>query len=279
MKKKKSWKERVVFGLIMAVLIVLAIIELVPFLWMFMSGFKSNAELLLEPFKLPEEWLASNYRRAWTNGIGGYLLNSVFVTAISTVMTLVFSIMAAYPIARIRFKYQKASLMFVLSGLMLAPMVAMIPLYKILIGTHLYDTYLAMIVPYVAFLLPFTIFLIWSFFMGIPKDIEESAIIDGCSPVGVLWKIFVPLSKPIISAAAVLAIRTFWNELMFALCFTQSTRLKTVPVGLLSLKSSMETEWPVLVAGLALSALPVVIIYILFQKQLIRNLTAGGVKG
>ena len=279
MKKKKSWKERVVFGLIMAVLIVLAIIELVPFLWMFMSGFKSNAELLLEPFKLPEEWLASNYRRAWTNGIGGYLLNSVFVTAISTVMTLVFSIMAAYPIARIRFKYQKASLMFVLSGLMLAPMVAMIPLYKILIGTHLYDTYLAMIVPYVAFRLPFTIFLIWSFFMGIPKDIEESAIIDGCSPVGVLWKIFVPLSKPIISAAAVLAIRTFWNELMIALCFTQSTRLKTVPVGLLSLKSSMETEWPVLVAGLALSALPVVIIYILFQKQLIRNLTAGGVKG
>ena len=279
MKKKKSWKERVVFGLIMAVLIVLAIIELVPFLWMFMSGFKSNAELLLEPFKLPEEWLASNYRRAWTNGIGGYLLNSVFVTAISTVMTLVFSIMAAYPIARIRFKYQKASLMFVLSGLMLAPMVAMIPLYKILIGTHLYDTYLAMIVPYVAFRLPFTIFLIWSFFMGIPKDIEESAIIDGCSPVGVLWKIFVPLSKPIISAAAVLAIRTFWNELMFALCFTQSTRLKTVPVGLLSLKSSMETEWPGLVAGLALSALPVVIIYILFQKQLIRNLTAGGVKG
>ena len=279
MKKKKSWKERVVFGLIMAVLIVLAIIELVPFLWMFMSGFKSNAELLLEPFKLPEEWLASNYRRAWTNGIGGYLLNSVFVTAISTVMTLVFSIMVAYPIARIRFKYQKASLMFVLSGLMLAPMVAMIPLYKILIGTHLYDTYLAMIVPYVAFRLPFTIFLIWSFFMGIPKDIEESAIIDGCSPVGVLWKIFVPLSKPIISAAAVLAIRTFWNELMFALCFTQSTRLKTVPVGLLSLKSSMETEWPVLVAGLALSALPVVIIYILFQKQLIRNLTAGGVKG
>ena len=279
MKKKKSWKERVVFGLIMAVLIVLAIIELVPFLWMFMSGFKSNAELLLEPFKLPEEWLASNYRRAWTNGIGGYLLNSVFVTAISTVMTLVFSIMAAYPIARIRFKYQKASLMFVLSGLMLAPMVAMIPLYKILIGTHLYDTYLAMIVPYVAFRLPFTIFLIWSFFMGIPKDIEESAIIDGCSPVGVLWKIFVPLSKPIISAAAVLAIRTFWNELMFGLCFTQSTRLKTVPVGLLSLKSTMETEWPVLVAGLALSALPVVIIYILFQKQLIRNLTAGGVKG
>ena len=279
MKKKKSWKERVVFGLIMAVLIVLAIIELVPFLWMFMSGFKSNAELLLEPFKLPEEWLASNYRRAWTNGIGGYLLNSVFVTAISTVMTLVFSIMAAYPIARIRFKYQKASLMFVLSGLMLAPMVAMIPLYKILIGTHLYDTYLAMIVPYVAFRLPFTIFLIWSFFMGIPKDIEESAIIDGCSPVGVLWKIFVPLSKPIISAAAVLAIRTFWNELMFALCFAQSSRLKIVPVGLLSLKSSMETEWPVLVAGLALSALPVVIIYILFQKQLIRNLTAGGVKG
>ena len=279
MKKKKSWKERVVFGLIMAVLIVLAIIELVPFLWMFMSGFKSNAELLLEPFKLPEEWLASNYRRAWTNGIGGYLLNSVFVTAISTVMTLVFSIMAAYPIARIRFKYQKASLMFVLSGLMLAPMVAMIPLYKILIGTHLYDTYLAMIVPYVAFRLPFTIFLIWPFFMGIPKDIEESAIIDGRSPVGVLWKIFLPLSKPIISAAAVLAIRTFWNELMFALWFTQSTRLKTVPVGLLSLKSSMETEWPGLVAGLALAALPVVIIYILFQKQLIRNLTAGGVKG
>ncbi|MCI8664418.1 MAG: carbohydrate ABC transporter permease [Hungatella sp.] len=276
---KNRWTKRLIFGIVVMLLLLIAVIELVPFVWMFMSGFKSNSELLLEPFKLPEKWLAGNYLRAWKNGIGKYLVNSVFVTVISTAMTLVLSIFAAYPIARMRYRFRKASLVFVMSGLMLAPMVAMIPLYKILINVHLYDTYWAMIFPYVAFRLPFTIFLIWSFFAGIPKDIEESAIIDGCSPLGVLWKIFVPLSKPIISTAGLLAVRTFWNELMFALCFTQSAKLKTVPVGLLSLKSSMETEWPVLVAGLALSTLPVVILYILFQKQLIRNITAGGVKG
>ena len=262
MKKIKKNSEKVAFSIVMIILLLIAAIELVPFLWMFMSGFKSNSELLLDPFAFPETWL-----------------NSIWVTGVSTVLTLVFSILAAYPIARIKFKYSKAALIFVMSGLMLAPMVAMIPLYKILIGTHLYDTYWAMIIPYVAFRLPFTIFLIWSFFIGIPKDIEESAIIDGCSPAGVLWRIFVPLSKPIISAAGMLAGRTFWNELMFALCFTQNAKLKTVPVGLLSLKSSMETEWPVLIAGLALSCVPVVIVYLLFQKQLIRDMTSGGVKG
>lgn len=279
MKKLRTFPEKAGFAVIMIGLILLVLVELVPFLWMFMSGFKSNSELLLEPFKLPEIWLFNNYQRAWTNGIGKYLRNSVLVTAVSTVLTLWLSILAAYPIARIRYRFRRVTLIYVMSGLMLAPMVAMIPLYKILTSVHLYDTYGAMIIPYVAFRLPFTIFLIWSFFIGIPKDIEESAIIDGCSPSGVLWRILVPLSKPIIATAGLLAVRTFWNELMFALCFTQSTRLKTVPVGLLSLKSSMETEWPVLVAGLALSALPVVLIYVLFQKQLIRNMTAGGVKG
>lgn len=279
MKKIKKNSEKVAFSIVMIILLLIAAIELVPFLWMFMSGFKSNSELLLDPFAFPETWLVNNYQRAWVNGIGKYLLNSIWVTGVSTVLTLVFSILAAYPMARIKFKYSKAALIFVMSGLMLAPMVAMIPLYKILIGTHLYDTYWAMIIPYVAFRLPFTIFLIWSFFIGIPKDIEESAIIDGCSPAGVLWRIFVPLSKPIISAAGMLAVRTFWNELMFALCFTQNAKLKTVPVGLLSLKSSMETEWPVLIAGLALSCVPVVIVYLLFQKQLIRDMTSGGVKG
>lgn len=148
MKKIKKNSEKVAFSIVMIILLLIAAIELVPFLWMFMSGFKSNSELLLDPFAFPETWLVNNYQRAWVNGIGKYLLNSIWVTGVSTVLTLVFSILAAYPIARIKFKYSKAALIFVMSGLMLAPMVAMIPLYKILIGTHLYDTYWAMIIPY-----------------------------------------------------------------------------------------------------------------------------------
>ena len=257
----------------------LALAELLPFLWMFMSGFKTTKEMLLDPFAIPTEWMTENYATAWRAGISSYFLNSLFTTVMTTVLCLLVSSMVAYPLARFRFRWNTAILIYILSGMMLAPMVSLIPLYKILSFLHLYDTRLALIIPYVAFRIPFSTFLIWSHFVTIPKELEEAAIIDGCSSNKVFARIILPLSKPILATAGLLCARYAWNEMMFALCFIENSAIKTIPVGLLALKGQESGEWSVLVAGLALSTIPIVLLYLLFQKQLIRGMTVGGVKG
>ncbi len=271
--------NRVLHALAFAFLTILALVELLPFLWMFLSGFKSTREMLLDPFAMPKVWLLENYFTAWRAGVSRYFANSIFTTVASTILCVAVCSMAAYPLARFRFRLNRAILMYVLSGMMLAPMVSLIPLYKILSFLGLYDTRLALIVPYVAFRIPFSTFLIWSHFVTIPKEIEEAAIIDGCSSLRVLLRVLLPLSRPMLATTALLCARYVWNEMMFALCFIETTAIKTIPVGLLALKGQESGEWSILVAGLALSTIPIVILYLIFQKQLVRGMMMGSVKG
>lgn len=161
---------------------------------------------------------------------------------------------------------------------MLSPMVSLIPLYKMFSFSKIYNTYFAMIIPYVAFQVPFTVFLLWSNFVTLPKDIEESAVIEGATSLRILIQIIIPIASPMVVTAAVLAGRYVWNEMLFALCLIEDTALKTIPVGLLSLRSQTATDWSVLIAGLALSALPIIILFLFSQKYLMRGMTAGSVK-
>lgn len=271
--------NRALHALALVFLAILALVELLPFLWMFLSGFKSTREMLLDPFAMPEVWKIENYLTAWRSGVSRYFVNSIFTTIAATVLCVAVSSMLAYPLARFRFRLNRVLLMFVLSGMMLAPMVSLIPLYKILSFLGLYDTRLALIIPYVAFRIPFSTFLIWSHFVTIPREIEEAAIIDGCSSLRVLLQVMLPLSKPMLATTALLCARYVWNEMMFALCFIETTAIKTIPVGLLALKGQESGEWSVLVAGLALSTIPIVILYLIFQKQLVRGMMMGSVKG
>ncbi len=271
--------NRALHALAFVFLAILALVELLPFLWMFLSGFKSTREMLLDPFAMPEVWMIENYLTAWRSGVSRYFVNSIFTTIAATVLCVAVSSMLAYPLARFRFRLNRVLLMFVLSGMMLAPMVSLIPLYKILSFLGLYDTRLALIIPYVAFRIPFSTFLIWSHFVTIPREIEEAAIIDGCSSLRVLLQVLLPLSKPMLATTALLCARYVWNEMMFALCFIETTAIKTIPVGLLALKGQESGEWSVLVAGLALSTIPIVILYLIFQKQLVRGMMMGSVKG
>ena len=127
--------------------------------------------------------------------------------------------------------------------------------------------------------IPFIVFLIWAYFISLPKEIEESAYIDGCSDWLLFWRIILPMSKPIIATSALLSARVFWNEFMFALVFIENDKLKTIPVGLMNLKSNLATDWTVLLAALATSALPIIILFLVLQKHFVRGLTIGGVKG
>jgi len=258
---------------------IFSLVIIFPLIWLCLSGLKSNRDFFLNTWSLPEEWLWGNYKAAWDAGVGDFFFNSVFVTVVSVTIILLLGAMAAYGLSRFQFKGQNMLLVIILSGLMLAPQVSLLPLYKLLQAVGLYNTYGALILPYVAFQLPFAIFLMRSYFLSIPKELEESAIIDGCNSWKVFWHIILPMGKPIIASAALLTGMFVWNEFMFALVFIEDSSLRTIPVGLMNLRSQLNTNFGIQLAGLAISALPMVIAYIMFQKQFVRGISAGGVKG
>lgn len=272
-------KNRIFQTVVLVWFSLFALVIIYPIIWLGLSGLKSNADFFLNTWSLPEEWLWSNYQAAWDAGIGQFFLNSVFITVVSVVTVLLLGSMAAFGLSRFQFKGQNILLVIILSGLMLAPQVSLIPLYKLLQAIGLYNTYWALILPYVAFQLPFSIFLMRSYFLSIPKELEESAIIDGCNSWKVYRHIIVPMGKPIIASCALLTGMNVWNEFMFALVFVEDSALRTIPVGLMNLRSQLNTNFGIQLAGLAISALPMIIAYIVFQKQFVRGLSAGSVKG
>lgn len=278
----KRNQKRIVTAIIgWAFLGVMAAVILLPMLWILISGFKTNNEIFTNTFALPETWRISNYIMAWKYGLGSYFINSILVTTTSTIVTLVVSLLASYALthSRFQFKMKTVMLVFIISGLMLAPQVALLPLYNLLSKMGIYDTYLAMIIPYVAFRIPFTVFLMRAYLLSMPKELEDAAYIDGCGSMKILTRIVMPLSKPIIATGALLTGMYCWNEFMFALVFTSSDTLRTIPLGLMNMRGTFRTEWGILIAALALSALPIILVFILLQKQFVRGLAAGGVKG
>lgn len=277
--KNTTWTAKLAHFFIWALLILLSISIIVPFYWMIVTGFKNNAELYNNSFGLPEVWQVKNYVTAWKVGVGRFLGNSLLVTVSSTVLTMAISSACAFGLSRFQFKGREALFILVLAGLLLAPQVAVVPLYRILSAFGIYNTYLAMIIPYVAFRIPFTVFLIRAYLLDFPKDIEEAAIIDGCSTFGIFIKITLPVSKPVLASAALLAVMNFWNEFMMAMIFTSDNNIRTIPLGLSTLKGTLSTDWGSLIAGLVIAAIPVVLLFVVFQKQFVRGMTAGGVKG
>lgn len=265
--------------LVILLFVVMLVGALYPMLWVAVSGFKSTTELLISPFKLPAEWSLKNYLGVWKIGISRFFLNSVFITVVSSLLVAVVSALAAFPLSRYRFRSRRFWFLFLLCGLMLAPQVSLISNYKILQALHLYDSYLGLILVYTAFRVPYTMFLMWSYFMTVPKDIEEAACIDGCTSFMIFWRILVPISKPIMATGILLTARYVWNDFLFSLIYTESAALKTIPYGLNSLKGESGTDWGQLMAGMAISSIPIIILFICTQKYFVRGLTVGAVKG
>ena len=258
---------------------ILMVIILYPILWVAINSFKTDTQLFDKSWGLPKVWNWSNYVTAWKYGIARYILNSVIVTVCTVTLNLIISLMAAYALSRFKFKGSTLLLYFILGGLMLAPEVSLIPLFRILSSLGLYNTYLAMILPNLAFGIPFTTFLIRSYMLGLAKDFEEAATLDGASTFQILMNVVVPLCRPILASAALLDAMRVWNEFMFGLTFITNDNLKTVPVGLMAFSGALREQYTVVMAGLIISAIPMVILYLLTQKQFIRGLAAGGLRG
>ncbi len=256
-----------------------AIVVLVPMAWMLLSSLKSNTEFLADPWGLPSVFKWGNYAYALKYGVGRYFINSVVVTFFAVFMTVFFSALASYVLSRFQFRGRNLVFLFILGGMMISPEVNLVSLFKLLQTLKLYDTHLGLIITYCVFQLSFTVLLMRSYMLSMSQDIEESAFLDGCSVFRVFLYIVLPICKPVIASGAIFATMHAWNEYMFATVFIESDKLKTIPVGLVTLQSALKTDFPVLIAGLVISAGVVIIAFLIFQKQFIRGLSQGSVKG
>jgi len=260
-------------------LLAFAVIILYPLFWMVISSLKSYDEIYNNVWGLPSVWHFENYATAWSMGISSYFFNSVVVTLATIFLVVLIGSMAAFTLSRYRSKWIDAALIFIIGGIMMNPQVALIPLFEILTWLDLINTRWALILTYVAFRLPLTIILIRAFFLSIPKELEESAIIDGCSEFGIYARIYLPLSIPIILTTVVLTAFFAWNEFLFATVFIDSEVLKTIPSGLMNFKDALRTDWGVLLSGMVIASIPMVILLVVLQKFLVRGLSEGSVKG
>jgi len=261
------------------ILAVYAVVIAYPLLWMVISSFKSSSEIFADPWGLPSVWLVQNYAAAWDRGISDYFVNSVIVTIISTVATVAIAALCAYGMVRLSSRVANIVLIVAMGGLVVAPQVSLIPLYRLLDTMGLLNTYWAMILPYVAFRLPMAILLIRSVFLGIPRELEDAATIDGCRSFGVFRHVYLPLSASVLTTAAVLTGYFAWNEFLFAIVYIDADALRTIPAGLMSFRDSLSTEWGVLLAGLTIAALPIVVVFLALQRYFVAGVAAGSVKG
>lgn len=253
----------------------LVIAVLYPLLWMVFSSFKDNGEIFAHPWGLPGQLRWHNFVDAGHAGVVRYFTNSVIVTAASILTTTLFSAWAAYGLVRLKIPFGGPVLLLLLGGLMLAPTVALIPLFGLLQQLHIYNTYWALIVLYTAFRIPFSTFLIRAYMIDLSPDVDEAATLDGASRTQIFWQIILPMCRPILVSAALLQALFAWNEFVFALVFLSDGNLKTLPVGLMDMQSRLLTNWPVQFAGLTMAALPMIALFLIGQRQFLRGLTDG----
>lgn len=265
--------------LVLLILCVGFVMVAYPLFWVVMSSLKTTEDITLNIWALPSVPQWGNYADAWNRGISGYFVNSLIVTLSTIAGVLILSSLCAYGLARYKTPWLKYVLIAIMGGMMLNPQVCLVPLYGLLTALKIRNTYFALIIPYVAFRLPLNTLLIRSFFLGVPREIEESATLDGCTSFQTYAKIFLPMSRPILVTSAILTAYYAWNEFLFAIIFIDSNKYRTIPAGLMSFRDALQIDWGPLLAGMAISAVPLMIFFIAVQKYFIRGMMAGSVKG
>ncbi len=274
-------KHTVANILMYAALILVAFIQLFPLYWMFTFSLKSNSEIFGgNPLGLPRQWLWSNYSNAFLGGnVGNYFINSVIVTAITILLTVIMSVMASYALTRMVFKIRKQMNSFFILGLTVPLHSALLPIFIMLRNLKMVNSYWALIIPYTAFAIPMAILIFSGFMSSLPRELEEAACIDGCSIYRIFFSIILPLMKPAIATVTIFTFLQAWNELMFAVVFISDVKYKTLTVGIQSLAGQYTTDWGPIGAGLMVATIPTLIIYAFMSKKVQDSLVVGAVKG
>jgi multiple sugar transport system permease protein len=262
-----------------AVLLAGAITMILPFLWSVSTSLKNISEVFVFPPRLFGESIQwENYLRISDRfPFMTYLLNSVKVTVIAVAAQLITSSMAGFVFARLKFKYRELLFGLYLATMMIPAQVTMIPNFIIMRFYNLVDTHWALILP--ALVSAFGTFLLRQFFLTIPASLEDAAKIDGCTPFGVYWRIFIPLSKPAMATLGVFVFMGMWNDFLSPLVYINSQEMMTLPLGLASMQGMYSTDWPVLMAGTVITIIPLIVVFLLAQDFFIKGITLSGLKG
>jgi raffinose/stachyose/melibiose transport system permease protein len=256
------------------------ILSIFPLAWLLMTALKTNQEFLNSPWAFPTDVQWGNFSKAWTvGGIQKYFLNSVIVVGTSVAVMLIVSLPASFALIRMRFKYQKQLLALALFGLMIPGHSAVIPLFQTLNSLHIRGTLLAMILPYIAFAIPISVLILSGRLRTISREMEEASVIDGCGAFGMFAKIALPLLRAESITIVIINFIWMWNELFFAMIFTSSDDLRTLPFGLLNFVGQYGTDWTTMFSGIIITFLPLFLIYLLLQKYILGGMTAGALKG
>jgi raffinose/stachyose/melibiose transport system permease protein len=261
------------------ILITFTVAILYPVVWMMFSSLKTPGELSSNIWGPPQSYAFQNYTNAWQSAkLGNALFNSVFISVMTVILVTVLSAIAAFALARFKFRFSTAILLiFILT--MQAP-VPIIPLYVLLVRLRMTDSYLGLILPMAAAGLPLSIFILRAFFQSIPRELLEAAIVDGCSQWGAFLRVVVPVSRPALATVAILQFIGAWNEYFLPLILIRSPEMRTLPLAIqVFFYAFGRTEWAQVFAALTIGSLPMIIVYILMQRQFIQGLTSGAIKG
>jgi len=257
----------------------IAFIMSFPMIWMVYSSLKTNGEIFETPWALPAQFRWEHFIQAWNDGqLGTYIWNSLFIATISVSGILLFASLAAYAFSRLQFKGRDSIFYLFLIGLIIPIQAFLLPLFIFLRDLHLINTRLGLILPYIAWGLPMAIYLLRAYLLTIPRDLEDSAKIDGCSHFGIYYRIILPIIKPSLATVAIIAALDIWNEFLMALIFIYDNELKTLPIGLIAFYGQHAIDYKLLFSALSMITIPMIVIYFVFQKHIIEGLTVGAVK-
>ncbi|TDK64186.1 carbohydrate ABC transporter permease [Bacillus salipaludis] len=280
-KTSKSLGNRIGFGILYVILGVIAIVQVYPLVWLFLFSLKTNQEVFgMSPFSLPHDPQWGNYAKAWTAGhIDVYFFNSVLYTVIAVVLTVILASFVTFAITRMYWKWSGIVLGLFMAGYMIPLHSTLIPLFNIFKSTNLIDNPVSVILSYVAFNLPITIMILAGFYRTIPREIEEAAVMDGCSVHRIFFQITLPMTIPVLSTTVIINMIYNWNEFVFVNTFLSSDKWKTITVGVNNFVGQYLTDWGAIGATLMISIIPVLIAYFILSDRIVEGIASGSVKG
>ena len=264
------------------VLICFSLTCIFPLVWMLYSSLKEKREFNADIIGLPKSPTLINYQRILTNTdyhLGSSMLNSTRVTVLSVALIVFFGFIVGYILARVKFKGNRLVYVMFLAGLVIPVHSLLVPLYIVFKNAGMNDQWFTLIIPYVAFDLPMSVFLVEGFVSGIPIALEEAASIDGSSFSRTLFQIIMPICRPIMTTIAIISVFNCWNEFSFALVLMKSPELQTVPLAMTQFTGQFASDYPKIMSAMLLTMSPIVILYFAFSKQIIKGMVAGAVKG
>ncbi|CAH1213774.1 Diacetylchitobiose uptake system permease protein NgcG [Paenibacillus allorhizoplanae] len=269
------------YGVLYIVLSIVAVIQIFPLLWLMLFSLKNNEEIFnLAPMAFPERLRWENYEKVWTQGhINSYFFNSVWMTLVSVGVTVLLASLVTFALTRMKWKLQSFVLGLFMVGMMIPVHSTLIPLFSMFMKMNLTNHPLSIILSYIAFNLPITIMIMLGFYYTLPREVEEAAVMDGCSVNRIFFSITLPMTASVLSTAVIINMIYNWNEFIFVNTFISSEKYKTLTVGVQNFVGQYTTDWGAIGATLMISILPIMIAFILLSNRIVEGIAAGSVKG